>query len=177
MFVYGEFDESNSDQITEKIGSEIQPIVESDQIKFIYGNGSAVFHFESELKFEEMSIYCDILFEEFQDFMYILVPFNNKIHSNADDDRIDHLLTINGENKKPNKNIINFDGFKANEEAMYEMFINLINVGDFYGNPSPTYEDDCYMSLDEILDKINETGIKSLTESELKKLEEYSKQK
>lgn len=177
MFVYGENNLFDGDQITTKIGEEIQPIVNSDQIKYIYGDGSAVFHFQSDLKFEEMSIYCDILFEELEGFMFILIPFNNKIHSNAGDERIDHLLDINFGKKKPNKNIFNLDEFKYNDE-FFDIFINIINAP----NPIESFigqkvEGVCDMTLDELLDKINEKGLKSLTQSELNKLEEYSKTK
>lgn len=98
MLVYGESDAMDSETATTKIAKELQPIVMSDQIKYIYGDGNAIFHFESELKFSEMTIYCDILIEEFQDFMYFLVPFNGMMSSNTGEDRIKHLLDVNSDN-------------------------------------------------------------------------------
>ena len=69
MLVYGESETMDSETVTTKIGKELQPVVISEQIKYIYGDSNAIFHFESELKFEEMSIYCEILIEDFPDFM------------------------------------------------------------------------------------------------------------
>ena len=173
MFVYGESETMDSEAITTKIGKELQPIAMSDQIKYIYGDGNAVFHFETDLKFEEMTIYCDILIDELPDFMYILIPFNGILSSNAGKERVDHLLNLGKKKKKPNKNSINFDNFEINESAMFDMFINIVNET----NPFNITDQEvvCNMSLDELLDKINEQGIKSLTTAERQKLEQYSK--
>lgn len=170
MFIYGENNLFNAEQITNKIGEEIQPVVNSEQIKFIYGDGSAVFHFGANLNFEEMSIYCDLIFEELDGIMYILIPFEGKVSSNAGKERIDHLLKINTKIDDQKNRLHEYN------DEMFDMFINLINT------PNPTeifmeykVEEVCNMTLDELLDKINDTGLGSLTDIEMKKLEEYSK--
>ena len=171
MLMYGESETINSEAVTTKIGKELQPIVISEQIKYIYGDGNAIFHFESELKFEEMSIYCDILVEDFPDFMYVLIPFNGMLSSNAGDDRIEHLLDVKTETKKPNKFEFNVETFPINEDAIFEMFINIAKNS----SPVDQKQELCNMSLDELLDKMIDQGIDSLTEVEKQKLEEYSK--
>jgi hypothetical protein len=48
MCVYGESETMGSEELTTKIAKEIQPIVISDNIKYVYGDGNAIFHFESD---------------------------------------------------------------------------------------------------------------------------------
>jgi len=170
MLVYGEVEDMNSETLTTKIAEELQPIAMSDQIKYIYGDGNAIFHFDSELKFAEMSIYCDILIEEFSEIMYVLLPFNGMMTSNAGDNRIDHLLSLGNNKQEPNKVDIEF--IDHNDSAVFEMFVNMVK---------PTLQEinekeiTCEMSLDELLDKMIDQGVESLTDVEKQKLEEYSK--
>jgi hypothetical protein len=174
MLVYGESDAMDSETVTTKIAKELQPIAMSDQIKYIYGDGNAIFHFESELKFGEMSIYCDILVEEFQDFMYVLIPFNGMMSSNTGEDRIKHLLDVNVGTKPINKNIIEVDNVLMDETKIFDMFISIVNADNSIIETTQK-EEMCNMSLDDILDKMIDQGSDSLTKLERKKLEEYSK--
>ena len=174
MLVYGESDAMDSETVTTKIAKELQPIAMSDQIKYIYGDGNAIFHFESELKFGEMSIYCDILVEEFQDFMYVLIPFSGMMSSNTGEDRIKHLLDVNVGTKPINKNIIEVDNVLMDETKIFDMFISIVNADNSIIETTQK-EEMCNMSLDDILDKMIDQGSDSLTKLERKKLEEYSK--
>ena len=174
MFVYGESETKDSESLTTKIGKEIQPIVISEQIKYIYGDGNAIFHFDSELKYEEMSIYVEMVFEELEDIMFTLIPFNGKMATNMGKDRKNHLLSIDEEDK------IEINTFTVSSEdisddgAIFDMFIDMMKQGTpFIINKKN--EDVCNMSLDELLDKINDKGINSLTKAEKLKLEQYSK--
>jgi hypothetical protein len=175
MFVYGESESMNSETLTTKIGKEIQPIVISDQIKFIYGDGNAIFHFDSELKYEEMSIYIGMVFEEFEDIMFTLIPFNGKMATNMGKERENHLLSINEEEKFDFRSFnVNSEDVTHNDGAIFDIFIDMIKQSNpFIMNKQN--EDICNMSLDELLDKINEKGMDSLTKAEKLKLEEYSK--
>ncbi len=170
MFVYGEIETISSEELTNRIGKEIQPIVISDQVKFVYGDGNAIFHFESDLMHDEMSIYVGMVFEEFEDIMFTLIPFGGIMTTNMGKDREKHLLSINNEDKVDNNFI--FESQKPN--PYLDMLIDMVKLN----NPSITdkqKEDVCNMSLDELLDKINDEGMDSLTSVEKLKLEEYSK--
>jgi hypothetical protein len=103
--------------------------------------------------------------------MYVLIPFNGMLSSNAGDDRIEHLLDIKTESKTPNKFEFNVETFKINEDAIFEMFVNIAKNGGHVEQK----QEICNMSLDELLDKMIDQGIDSLTEIEKQKLEEYSK--
>lgn len=175
MFVYGSDEKSTSEEITTKIGKELQPItVDGSKIKFIYGDENSIFHFDSELKFEEMSIYAEIVINDFKDYMYVLIPFDGLISSNAGENRIKHLLDIEQTNDVKNKNKIDFDKVLNDDGLIYDVFIKLINETTPLCKLQDK-EDDCNMSLDDLLDKINEQGMSSLSEIEMKKLESYSK--
>ena len=171
MLVYGESEAMDSETVTTKIAKELQPIVMSDQIKYIYGDGNAIFHFESELKFSEMTIYCDILVEEFKNFMYILIPFNGMMSSNTGEDRIKHLLDVNDGTKPINKNIFEVDNILTGEDKIFEFFMTIVNDE----KSTIQKEEICDMSLDDLLDKMIDQGVNSLTELEKQKLQEYSK--
>jgi hypothetical protein len=171
MCVYGESETMSSEELTTKIAKEIQPIVISDQVKFVYGDGNAIFHFDSALKHDEMSIYVGLVFEEFEDLMFTLIPFDGEMSTNMGKDRHNHLLSINNEDKVDNKNTT-FESQKPN--PYLDMLIDMVKLN----NPLITdkqKEDVCNMSLDELLDKINDEGMDSLTSVEKLKLEEYSK--
>jgi hypothetical protein len=119
----------DSESLTTKIGKEIQPIVISEQIKYIYGDGNAIFHFDSELKYEEMSIYVEMVFEELEDIMFTLIPFNGKMATNMGKDRKNHLLSIDEEDK------IEINTFTVSSEdisddgAIFDMFIDMMKQG------------------------------------------------
>jgi len=171
MFVYGEIETISSEELTNRIGKEIQPIVISDQVKFVYGDGNAIFHFDSALKHDEMSIYIGLLFNQFEDLMFTLIPFNGEMSTNMGKDRHNHLLSINKEDKVDNKNTT-FESQKPN--PYFDMLLDMVKLN----NPlvvDKQKEDVCNMSLDELLDKINDGGMDSLTSVEKLKLEEYSK--
>ncbi len=183
MFVYGKSETQSSEDITYQIAKELQPIVISDQIKYIFGDNDSIFHFESELKFEEMSLYCDLLIQDLevlQDFIYILIPFKGDISSNIDEEKFLYLMDVYVPKKrKKNKNIINFDDeisrkFKVNEDKMFDMFVNMMNHNNQNLNVDLEIEEICNMTLDDLLDKISEKGINSLTNAERNKLDEYS---
>jgi hypothetical protein len=175
MFMYGESETMSSEELTDKIGKEIQPIVNSEQIKYIYGDGNAIFHFQTELKYEEMSIYIGMVFEDFEGIMFTLIPFNGKMATNMGKDRENHLLSINEEEKFDIKTFtVSSEDIDNNDGAFFDMFIDIIKQN----NPFIIHkknEDICNMTLDELLDKINEEGMDSLTKAEKLKLEEYSK--
>lgn len=175
MFVYGSDEKLKGEEVTTMIGKELQPItIDGTQIKFVYGEENSIFHFDSELKFQEMSIYADLVINEFDDFMYVLIPFDGVMSSNAGDERIKHLLDIGQVAESKNKNKPEKEEITFNEGAIFDMFINIINDSTPFIKFNKN-EDVCNMTLDDLLDKILDKGIESLSEVERKKLEEYSK--
>jgi hypothetical protein len=58
--------------------------------------------------------------------------------------------------------------------AIFDMFITMFGQGSKFERPTKEVEV-CNMTLDELLDKMIDQGIESLTEVEKQKLEQYSK--
>lgn len=177
MFVYGSSDTIKSDEITTRIGKELQPItVDNSNIKYVYGDENAIFHFKSDLSFQEMTIYADMVIDGFPDFLFVLIPFNGEISSNFEEERMEHLLGVGGNTEPKDKNRIDveIDEILTNGDMIFDVFIGMINEGNKFGEKK-NKEVICDMTLDELLDKIVDHGFESLSEVEKKKLEEYSK--
>lgn len=177
MFVYGSSESINSEDITTKIGKELQPVTtDGSSIKYVFGDENAIFHFNSDLSFQEMTIYADMVIDSFPEFLFVLLPFNGEISSNFDDDRMKHLLDVGLEKNKTDKNRIDIeiDEVLLNDDTIFDVFIGMINdTNNSFGKKKK--EVICEMTLDELLDKIADHGINSLSDIERKKLEEYSK--
>jgi hypothetical protein len=104
---------------------------------------------------------------EFENFNYFLTQKTKNVSSNFDEDNVLHLLTLRNTNKKKQTPLRPFE-FKLdynNEEfdRMSETIMGLL--------PKKR----CDLTIDELLDKISDKGINSLTEEEKNKLDEYSK--
>ena len=179
MFVYGSSESIASEDITTKIGKELQPVTtDGSSIKYVFGDENAIFHFKSDLSFQEMTIYADMVIDSFPEFLFVLLPFNGEISSNFDDDRMKHLLDVGVEKNKTDKNKIDIeidiDEVLLNDDTIFDVFIGMINDNNKAFSKKKK-EVICEMTLDELLDKIADHGINSLSDIERKKLEEYSK--
>ncbi len=152
LFVYYSEDDKSEDEI-ETIASELSPIVDSDEIKYVFGPSHAIFNFATEMVHPELSIYIDILQEEIGEFKYVLIPTPKTITSNMDPKHLNHLMSVksDSDNYLPNLN-----------------FIDLLKENIFGNNIG------CYLTIDEILEKIKKTGVSSLTSPEKEKLDKYS---
>jgi hypothetical protein len=121
----------------------------------------------------ELSIFVDLIREDCSDFMYVLLQSSKSVSSNMNPEHLEHLLKVNKRGRKPKienpvKKLFGREDFiiDLNEHIKN----NHEKVEDFYKNNV------CDLTLDEILDKITDQGIDSLTRAEKDKLDEYSKQ-
>lgn len=172
LFVYPCDDSWDPTESNEKIANELATVSKSDEIKYVYGENHSIFHFDSTLSPSEMSDYVELIKDESPEFMFVLAQGVKSVNSNMDSNHLEHLLKVNKRGRKPKSNPIKevlsndhlgFDISKFMEE-------NRIRVEEFLKNQV------CDLTLDEILDKITEQGINSLTRAEKDKLDEYSKQ-
>jgi hypothetical protein len=154
LFAYYSEGDKTEDQIHE-IAQELSPIVESDEIKYVYGPSHVVFNFITEMSLEELSIYVDIVIEETGPFKYILIPTPKQIMSNMETEHLLHLMQVKGD---------------YNEEG--EISPNFIEfLKESFAGTNPNV---CSLTIDEILEKIKQTGVGSLTTQEKEKLDNYS---
>lgn len=172
LFVYYDNTVKNSEKTTNEIAKQIADQMSSNEAKFMFGEKHAIFHFASEFSIDEMGGWIDIINDELQCFEYFLVPKPRNSVSNMTKENLEHLLTLRKTKPKKNKPTqpkINYD-FKEISKEKNPFFLEFVNLAkDFKG------KEVCNMTLDELLDKISQDGIGSLSELEKQKLEEYSK--
>ena len=111
--------------------------------------------------------------DEMEDFMYVLVQTSKLLTSNMDPEHLEHLQKKSKRGRKPKKESPLKKLFSS-EDSVFDVkkFMEEHNerVEEFYINQV------CDLTLDEILDKISQNGMDSLTRTEKDKLDEYSKQ-
>jgi hypothetical protein len=115
-----------------------------------------------------MKDFMDIVAVDVRQFEYILVPKPRNIGSNFDEDNMKHLLSLK---KKPKEKLKPTQPkLRTNDIRSGENFMDIADI--ILGIKRPEV---CNLTLDELLDKIGNEGIESLSELEKKKLDEYSK--
>ena len=168
LFVYHTEDITNPDETTANIGAELSKIMSSNQIKYMFGDRHSIYHFASDFSIEEIDDFLCLVSNEFENFNYFLTQKTKNVASNFDKDNVLHLLTLRNTNKKKQTPLRPFEfklDFGSNEEfdRMSETIMGLLP------------KKKCDLTIDELLDKISDKGINSLTEEEKNKLDEYSK--
>ena len=167
LFVYYNTDVKNSEEKTQEIGGFISDVMTSKEIKFMYGDLHSIFNFGSDLSFDEMKEFMDIVAVDDQQFEYILIPKPRNIGSNFDEDNMKHLLSL----KKKTKKELNGKDRKLKTEDIKNR--NFMDWADLIMDIKKI--EFCNLTLDQLLDKMLDHGVDSLTEIEKQKLDEYSK--
>jgi hypothetical protein len=168
LFVYHNEDITNPDETTANIGAELSKIMSSNQIKYMFGDKHSIYHFASDFSVDEIDDFLCLVSNEFENFNYFLTQKTKNVKSNFDQDNLLHLLTLRNTNSRkqtpPKKFEFKMD-LGSNEEfaRIVETIMGLV--------PKKR----CDLTLDELLDKISDQGLNSLTEEEKNKLDEYSK--
>jgi hypothetical protein len=169
LFVYYDNTIEDSEIITNEIGLQISDHMTSKEVKFMFGDKHAIFHFSSNLDMAEMGGWIDIIHDGMGGFQYFLTTKPRNSASNMPKDNLDHLLSLKKSKTKktppvfePRKKFTNFDTGKE-----------FMDIADLILNLKRP--EVCNLTLDELLDKMVDQGIESLSEIERNKLEEYSK--
>jgi dTDP-glucose pyrophosphorylase len=128
----------------------------------------------------ELTIYVELILEESPKFMFVLSQTTKNITSNMDKGHLKDFLSINKRGRKSKKENPIQDFFVKNIE---EQFIeDYVEQDELIKRQEQILQDyinyyETNLSIDEILEKIHEKGLNSLTKAERKKLDEYSKEK
>lgn len=164
LVVFGDF---KSKKTLESIGKGLSTIVDSKHLKFQYIDGALIMHFGSEVIQEELHDFLIGFFYGTSE-TFILTEMTDKVSLCMNDETKAHLLDL--ENDGDSVDIkIDVSGMKKADfdEEFTEDFVNFL-LDEFAQEVKvPT--------LNEILDKINEKGIKSLSNFEKDILDNYSK--
>ncbi len=168
LFVYYNTDVQNTEEKTQEIGTKLAENMTSSQIKFMYGERHSIFHFAYKGDFQDVSDVMLFLSEEVSGFEYLITKKSRDYSSNFDEDNLNHLMSL--KNVKPKKHKPTPPKLRTNDLKGDETFMDLADIILNFKR-----KDVCNLTLDELLDKISEQGIDSLSEIEKQKLEEYSK--
>lgn len=172
LFAYFDKTVKNAEKKTQEIGTKIAEHMTSGQIKFMYGPTHAVFHFGYKGEFQDVSDVIFFICEEIGNFEYFVTKKSKDYASNFGQENLDHLMTLK-KTISPKKNKIentNKNKENTNQRKFINPFIEYSDIINRFRKPSV-----CNMTLDELLDKISDQGMESLSDLEKQKLEEYSK--
>jgi hypothetical protein len=173
LFLFGDF--SDLESITQELSIQFLPFVTSPFLKYTYGEFGVVFHFRSGETFTDLKEYVDMSLNEIVD-QYYLMEATKNVDIKMDRKLKKDFLNIDGETKKEQQKTGTIDvdsKIKERREELKNFTFEFMLPMDF----NPKKEPDYLPTVDEILDKISEKGIETLTEKEKEILDNYGKRK
>lgn len=163
LTVFGNFELENC----EEIAHCLEPIIDSTHLKFQYRSGVIIFHFESEIQMVDIHEFVELTSYDMYD-SFILTEYNDNVSVFMTDDMKQHLFDLETETE----GAITFDleprnGFDMSYDEEDEDDIVTTLMNQIKKNLQvPT--------MDQLLDKISEHGVESLTPYEKATLDNYS---
>jgi hypothetical protein len=175
LFLFGDF--SLTETFADEISYQLISVVSSKFLKFNYGEFGMVCHFRSGETFFNLKEYIDMVLNDITE-QYFLVEVGESFDIKMDRKLKKEFLNIDGE-KTENKTgsiEINEISVKTNKKEMDNMFHMLFPIMDpnFFKKEEEKQKEP---SVDEILDRISEEGVESLTEREKQILDNYGTRK
>jgi len=184
LFIFGDF--KGKDKIIELIALQLSSFTDKNSyVKYNYGDYGIVMNFQSQYSFYNLRDHVHIVLEKVAP-QYFLFERPKHMYAYMPPELKLNLFDLNEENINIEQKDVNFkdmmnimDNFLINltstlspenmlsEDDMERMFENIMNEVDRKEEVRPT--------IDDILDKIREKGIESLSNSEKQILDEYSK--
>jgi hypothetical protein len=169
LFVYYDDTVKESEEKTNQIAGQIADVMTSKEIKFMFGDKHAIYHFASDLSLSEMGELLNIISFEVTGFEFFLTQKTKHNFSNFPEENVEHLLSLRKTTPKKKTAPVK-PGLRTNDIRGGESFFDIADLILNIKRPEV-----CNLTLDELLDKMVDQGVDSLTELEKKKLEEYSK--
>ena len=175
LFIFGDFTEMEN--FIEDISYQLVTVVSSKFLKFNYGEFGMTLHFRTKESFEDLKEYIDMCLDDLVD-QYYLIEATENVAIKMDKKLKKDFLNIDGvkvENKNKEIDIEKLSEEKRNKiSGMMDFIIPLSeNIFDFpmkFKVPQALKP-----TTDEILDKISEKGIESLTTEEKQILDNHGK--
>lgn len=185
LFLYGQW--LDEDQFIRDIRDVLLLVVDSGYLKFVHGPASAILSFKSQEDFDDILTYIEDSLPEYVE-NFIFIPKPRKMGYKFPGDLSKHLFDLDTntndlvEKQDDYKNDIDFsvnhpflsdeipfenlDDIMGKIDKMFEEFVT--DVKKITNNKQS-------LDLDDILDKIQENGISSLTEEEKEFLDNHNK--
>ena len=174
LFLYGDF--TDSEELTSDLSAQFVGLVSSEYLKFTYGEYGVVLHFRSKEVFSDLKEFVDMLFNDITE-QYFLLEVSGDFDIKMPRKLKKEFLNIDGEIKKeePKTGGIKIDEVTEErknklKDITFEIFYP--NLDLFNQEKGVIVEE---LTVDEILEKITEKGIESLTEKEKEILNNYGK--
>jgi len=182
LFVFAKND--NPKEFTEQIAEELCVISDTPNLNFYFGPESSVFTISTLDSYEDVKDYVDMVLGV-GDIMYVLLPYTSdklsyglpeKISKHLFNDGISDFMSEKSLGSEPNE----FEVRKMIQDKIRDTFnLNIDNFDFEYDEDEWSDIDEIKNkqrspSLDELLEKIKEKGLNSLTEKELIYLNKYS---
>lgn len=182
LFVFAKND--NPKEFTEQIAEELCVISDTPNLNFYFGPESSVFTISTLDSHQDVKDYVDMILDV-GDIMYVLLPYTSDNLSYGLPEKISKYLFNDGINdfmsEKPNNSYTEeFEVRKMIQDKIRDTFnLNIDNFDFDYDEDELSDIDEIKNkqrspSLDELLEKIKEKGLNSLTEKELSQLNKYS---
>jgi len=182
LFVFTKND--NPKEFTEQIAEELCVISDTPNLNFYFGPESSVFTISTLDSHQDVKDYVDMILDV-GDIMYVLLPYTSDNLSYGLPEKISKHLFNDGINdfmsEKPNNSYTEeFEVRKMIQDKIRDDFNLNVDNFDFEYDEDEWSDIDKIKnkqrspSLDELLEKIKEKGLNSLTEKELSQLNKYS---
>lgn len=162
LTVFGDFD---SDKC-EEIARCMEPLIDSEHLKFQFRSGTIMFHFGSDIIMEDIHEFMDLLAPDYFD-SFVLCEWNDSVSVMMDEEMSLHLFDLDNDTdgvitvpSSSNHEMSSYD--EDDEEDIVTLLLKEVKKGL------------TVPSLDQLLDKITENGVESLTPYEKGVLENYS---
>lgn len=150
------------------IGLALGEIVDSKFLNFNYNESFIIFHFESSVNKEDMFTFIRGVLYGITD-TFVLTEMNDNFSISLPD-QLGFIFDLENNEQSSKKVDIFIDNEYDMEDEDDELYYDIMEK--YRKNIKKAIPK---MSLDSLLDKINEKGINSLNETERKTLESYSK--
>jgi len=182
LFVFAKND--NPKEFTEQIAEELCVISDTPNLNFYFGPESSVFTISTLDSHQDVKDYVDMILGV-GDIMYVLIPYTSDKLSYGLPEKISKHLFNDGisdfmSEKSSNSYTEEVDIRKMIQDKIRDNFkLNIENFDFDYDEDEWTDIDEIKNkqrnpSLDDLLEKIKEKGLNSLTEKELTQLNKYS---
>jgi hypothetical protein len=178
LFIYGDF--IDSETLIQELSAQFLALVTSPYLKYTYGEFGVVLHFRSDELFSDLKEYVDMILNNITE-QYFLIETSSNYDIKMPKKLKRDFLNIDGDIKKEETKTgtINVDtALKERREELKNFTFEFLMPEDIIlFNQMNTSTETRYPTVDEILDKISERGIESLTETEKEILDNYGKRK
>ncbi len=177
LFIFGDFDEHEN--LAVNLSSQLLTVVSSPFLKYTFGEYGVVFHFRSNEPFTDLKEYVDMVLSEITE-QYFLMEVTKNVDILMPRKLKKDFLNIDDEKTKtePKTGKINIEELREDRKKdlknlSFDVFFPIFDPNSTFNTKKDVIEP----TVDEILDKITERGIESLTEQEKEILDNYGKRK